>query len=518
MRALVILSLQVKRQGDAKDKLNLTPDFTFSGWRQDQTRSSTFLSQLTEPREPARVEVPMSAAVTSGVVNGLDNSVDVSFLRYPPHRPFINSSYQRSPSKAVMSYPETNRDGVLSALRTLQEKMQKLELDKRNAESKLHTLEIETDVYRNSLNQNGQDADTPRGEAAYSGTNSSSTAPSLRDLPTKDLELQLSSAETRCQLLEKQLDYMRKMVHNAERDRSEALQKANTLQHQHEPSPLKPDYHAQLDRISELERDHLRLTATQTLAEAKIKELEEKLREERLHRQVLQERAIDLESVAVSHRLLLDTTPESEERRDESTKKRTHSSRSVATKKKKKKVAGKKPALAKPEPMKHYRLNLAEIPFVAGKDLTDLLSQLQDELGQLGFEHQELMHQVSEARDPRIREDLERELDGLVVRMEAKAQQISRVRLHQQKLEDAKRQLRKHGKKTASSEATPRPHSAMGRLANNHKSPESDRCRSHSATRKGCLYRQKPAPPTLNVLKDMKKLQTTLRRDDLSWE
>lgn len=44
------------------------------------------------------------------------------------------------------------------------------------------------------------------------------------------------------------------------------------------------------------------------------------------------------------------------------------------------------------------------------------------------------MHQVSEARDPRIREDLERELDGLVVRMEAKAQQISRVRLHQQKV------------------------------------------------------------------------------------
>lgn len=45
MRALVILSLQVKRQGDAKDKLNLTPDFTFSGWRQDQTRSSTFLTR-----------------------------------------------------------------------------------------------------------------------------------------------------------------------------------------------------------------------------------------------------------------------------------------------------------------------------------------------------------------------------------------------------------------------------------------------------------------------------------------
>lgn len=44
------------------------------------------------------------------------------------------------------------------------------------------------------------------------------------------------------------------------------------------------------------------------------------------------------------------------------------------------------------------------------------------------------MRQIHEAKDPRIREDLERELDALVLKMEAKGQQISKVRQHQQKV------------------------------------------------------------------------------------
>lgn len=46
------------------------------------------------------------------------------------------------------------------------------------------------------------------------------------------------------------------------------------------------------------------------------------------------------------------------------------------------------------------------------------------------------MKQIHEAKDPRIREDLERELDILVAKMEAKGQQISKVRKHQQKVSD----------------------------------------------------------------------------------
>nr|KAG5700247.1 hypothetical protein BaRGS_007620 [Batillaria attramentaria] len=277
------------------------------------------------------------------------------------------------------------------------------------------------------------------------------------------LESQLSSAETRCQLLEKQLDYMKKMVQNAEVERSQAEQKAEVLQRQTEPSPLTPDYRAQLDRIGMLERDHLRLTATQTLAEAKIKELEEKLRDERNHRHMLQERALDLESAAISHKILLDTAPIPNKNTTSSTAK---SKKMSAVKKKKKKPAPKKPLSAKSEPMKHYRLNLAEIPFVAGKstapshavgaNVQKVLAMMKSHNlalcsslynghscnGDLG-EHQEYMRQIHEAKDPRIREDLERELDSLVVRMEAKGQQISKVRQHQQKLEDAKRQARK---------------------------------------------------------------------------
>jgi centrosomal protein CEP57 len=75
-------------------------------------------------------------------------------------------------------------------------------------------------------------------------------------------------------MLEKQLDYMRKLVQAAERDRIDAEQKAEVLQQQKksksDPSPFSPDYHGQLQRIGELERDHLRLTATQTLAEVGI--------------------------------------------------------------------------------------------------------------------------------------------------------------------------------------------------------------------------------------------------------
>lgn len=49
-------------------------------------------------------------------------------------------------------------------------------------------------------------------------------------------------------------------------------------------------------------------------------------------------------------------------------------------------------------------------------------------------EHQELSHEISEATDPQIREDLERELDALVTRMEGKSQQISKIRRHQNKV------------------------------------------------------------------------------------
>jgi centrosomal protein CEP57 len=43
-------------------------------------------------------------------------------------------------------------------------------------------------------------------------------------------------------------------------------------------------------------------------------------------------------------------------------------------------------------------------------------------------EHEELTRQIKEASDRRLRDDLERELDDLVSRMEAKSNQITKLR------------------------------------------------------------------------------------------
>ena len=85
-----------------------------------------------------------------------------------------------------------------------------------------------------------------------------------------ELESQLTAAETRCDLLEKQLDYMRKMVHSAEKDRQEAVSRVVVVEPDvPEPEPSL-DFQTNLRKISELEREHIKLTANQSLAEVRM--------------------------------------------------------------------------------------------------------------------------------------------------------------------------------------------------------------------------------------------------------
>lgn len=70
-----------------------------------------------------------------------------------------------------------------------------------------------------------------------------------------------------------------------------------------------------------------------------------------------------LESTAMSHQILLQSTAPSSAKSDSSVKPK----KSGSSKKKKKIVGAKKKCPAKYEPTRHYRVNLAEIPFVAGK-------------------------------------------------------------------------------------------------------------------------------------------------------
>ena len=52
-------------------------------------------------------------------------------------------------------------------------------------------------------------------------------------------------------------------------------------------------------------------------------------------------------------------------------------------------------------------------------------------------EHQDLVRQIDEARRLELREDLERELELLVKRMEEKGAQISKLRKHQETVRTA---------------------------------------------------------------------------------
>lgn len=81
-----------------------------------------------------------------------------------------------------------------------------------------------------------------------------------------ELEDDLQSAEARCNLLEKQLDYMRKMVQTAETDRDTAIQRSAMVAKQ-AAQQTNEDIRGQLDKLAGLERDHMKLTAQHSIAE-----------------------------------------------------------------------------------------------------------------------------------------------------------------------------------------------------------------------------------------------------------
>ena len=67
-------------------------------------------------------------------------------------------------------------------------------------------------------------------------------------------------------MLEKQLDYMRKMVQTAESDRDTAIQRSAMVAKQ-AAQQTSEDVRGQLEKLSGLERDHMKLTAQHSIAE-----------------------------------------------------------------------------------------------------------------------------------------------------------------------------------------------------------------------------------------------------------
>ncbi|XP_077467664.1 centrosomal protein of 57 kDa isoform X2 [Stigmatopora argus] len=405
---------------------------------------------------------------------------------YDPYRP-------PSPSKG---YPETNGAAILSALGHLQEKIRRLELENKRAERRdaQRTLGVKV-IQRNSTSQ------TDKGRA-------------MDDLSSCNLAVmtQLTSAESRCANLERQLDHMRTLLRNARGEKS-------LLKHQvtmgTSKSPHERDdtasAHAHLKKMLRLEQEYLRLTRTQAQAEVKIRELEQKLQEEEHQRKLVQDKL----------RLGLDVNgifPRSGYLPHRST---TH------PRERKGLLKAKRPSCFEP----HYRLNLRDVPFVAGTsvggshsvranvqsvlsllkhhqpqlcnsrvlgvrshatnrrhsdtssssvssnggELTELLQMLRDELRVMSLEQDELIRQLELCVPLRERKQLERQRESLLLKMERKGEQIAKLYKH-------KLQMKKVRKEA---------------------------CRNQGKGREA-----KPGEKSkrnLRLLKDMKALQTSLR-------
>uniref|UniRef100_A0A8C6ZH42 Centrosomal protein 57 n=1 Tax=Nothoprocta perdicaria TaxID=30464 RepID=A0A8C6ZH42_NOTPE len=430
---------------------------------------------------------------------------------YPKYKPFINSDLLRSPRKPVIPYPESNSRAIFSALKNLQEKIRRLELERLQAEENVKHLSRETADYKKVLTEQMQHKDHDKTEASKKN---------------QELASQLAAAESRCSLLEKQLDYMRKMIQHAENEKTHLLEKQGTL----ERDRLDQSHvQSKLEKLDMLEKEYTRLNTMQSLAE--------------------------LQTGLETNRMLIQAASPLLPPKARRPRKKTKQPDKVTQR-------GRKP---------HYRLSLGDVPFVAGKstspshsvganvqhvlhlmkqhsralcnsrvvsdapladalggarpagtshrapvpresssqeELSEVLLTLQDEFGQMSFDHQQLAKLVQEAPTVGVREELERELEVLVGRMEAKAEQISKVR----------RKYFKRLRRECKAKKTSAKQVKEGRF------PVSEVRVTTTVTTKG-----KDAGPikvrpgeksrrNLQLLRDMQTLQTSLQKDDVSWD
>uniref|UniRef100_A0A8D1P7K3 Centrosomal protein of 57 kDa n=1 Tax=Sus scrofa TaxID=9823 RepID=A0A8D1P7K3_PIG len=491
-----------------------------------ETSASQFSNILAEPSKSSGSMVRHSSS---------------PYVVYPPDKPFLNSDLRRSPNKPTFAYPESNSRAIFSALKNLQDKIRRLELERIQAEESVKTLSKETIEYKKVLDEQIQERENSKNEESKHN---------------QELTSQLLAAENKCNLLEKQLEYMRNMVKHAEMERTSVLEKQVSLERerQHDQTHVQN----QLEKLDLLEQEYNKLTTMQALAEKKMQELEAKLREEEQERKRMQAKAAQLQTGLETNRLIFE---------DKATSCVPNAKR---IKKKKSRPSEKKGSRNCCAAQPHYRLCLGDMPFVAGKstspshavvanvqhvlhlmkqhskvlcndrvinnvplakqvpsrggkskksatppssssineELSEVLQTLQDEFGQMSFDHQQLAKLIQESPTVELK-NLECELEALVGRMEAKANQITKVRKYQaqlekQKIEKQKRELRTT-KKTLDEEGN---------------------SSSRSSATTGTINKKdfaKPRPgeksrKNLQLLKDMQTIQNSLQSNNLCWD
>ncbi|XP_059698309.1 centrosomal protein CEP57L1 [Haemorhous mexicanus] len=467
---------------------------------------------------------------TSAMDSESKNSFIGSFLQPPDWKLPAAFVYMESKKLAAAAGDRPslpNNQAVVAALRALQEKICRLELEKSQAEEKLCSLSRAAAQYKKVLEHKSYEKD-----AAY------------RELMQQRKDS--NAVQSRCSLLEKQLDYMRKMVSSAELEKKIILEQQAQLQKEEDQNRL--ELHAKLEKLEMLEKECLKLTATQRIAEDKIKHLEEKLCKEEHQHKLIQDKTAQLQTgfdINRINRILMSSVTSQHEPEKENGKS--------------KKPRKRNPTMKKMQ-LSQLHVKAGELPFVAGKSassshsvsanvqsvlhimkhrnpcissrgqggatagisghsarsksvsscspsptvtrsFSDLLLAFQDELGQMSSEHQELLKQIQETQDSQAREDLEQELDCLIKQMEMKGKQISKLKKHQATVQKLKRKTQKL---------------RQGATHVKLKCGEQKEAKEIAVTVKESM--SKPCPgqksrSSLQLLKAVRKLQLSLKKD-----
>ncbi|XP_062426967.1 centrosomal protein CEP57L1 isoform X3 [Rhea pennata] len=400
--------------------------------------------------------------------------------------------------------PIPNNQAVVAALKTLQEKIHRLELERSQAEDNLCSLSAEAARYKKALEHESYRKEISHQELMQQ---------------RKDVSVQLNAAQSRCSLLEKQLDYMKKMVSSAELEKNMVLEQQTQLQKEKNQNQV--ELHTKLEKLEVLEEQCLKLTATQRIAEDKIKHLEEKLCKEEHQRKLIQDKAAQknttvkktgLPQFHVKAGVLPFVAGKS-----------ASSSHSVTAN-----VQSVLHIMKHRNPHFSSRGQEGAAPGISGRtvasksasacstsssvtrNISDLLLAIEDELGQMSFEHQELLKQIQETHNSKVREDLERELDCLVKKMEIKGEQISKlkkyhasIRKNVQKIKQKTQKLKQEAVHVKLKCGDPKETKEIPVAIKENRSKTCPGQKSKSS---------------LQLLKNVQKLQSTLKRDDIMWE
>ncbi|XP_037014924.2 centrosomal protein CEP57L1 isoform X1 [Artibeus jamaicensis] len=471
----------------------------------------------------------------------LMHSIVGSYLK-PPERTFVppftqndelsqnhhSGNFEATSSKMLRS---PNSQALILALKTLQEKIRRLELERTQAEDNLNILSREAAEYKKALENETNERNLVHQELIKQ---------------KKDISIQLSSAQSRCILLEKQLEYTKRMVLNVEREKNMILEQQAQLQREKEQDQMK--LQAKLEKLDVLEKECFKLTTTQKTAEDKIKHLEEKLKEEEHQRKLFQDKASELQTGLEVNRILMSSVSNSKRSKEKKSSKKTkclkrEPPQQIYSKFGSLPIVAEKSATARHSVnasmqnllhmMQHYGPHSLQKPAEVSEprcrykptktasqckvvpldsekpasicdNLSELLMAMQDELDQMSIEHQELLSQMKDTESHSVCEDIECELEHLIKKMEIKGEQISKLMKHQ----DNVRKLQQKFQNSKMNES-----SGIQREDRNPKGSKNIKNSPRKCLLNNSLQKNSNFHPI-----QVHNLQTKLRRDDIMWE